>query len=78
MAIKQVFVSDFDNTKEFATLREQLAFDAAKRHEVKINAFLDRNYPDGGPKSGPARSIAGKAVAKWLAEQDAQAVEAAE
>ena len=57
---------------------EQLAFDAAERHKGKINAFLDRNYPDGGPKSGPARSIAGKAVAKWLAEQDAQADEATE
>ena len=78
MAIKQVFVSDFDNTKEFATLAEQLAFDAAKRHEVKINAFLDLNYPNGGPKSGPARSIARKAVAAWLAEQDAQAAEATE
>ncbi len=72
MAIKQVFVSDFDNTKEFATLAEQLAFDAAERHKGEINAFLDRNYPDGGPKSGPARSIAGKAVAKWLSEQDAK------
>ena len=40
MAIKQVFVSDFDNTKEFATLAEQLAFDAAERHKGKINAFL--------------------------------------
>ena len=78
MARIEKFVSDLDPTKEFATLEEQLAFDAAKRHEVKINAFLDRNYPDGGPKSGPARSIAGKAVAKWLAEQDAQAGEATE
>ena len=70
MAIKQVFVSDFDNTKEFDTLEAQLAFDAGKKHEAAITEFLGRHYPDNGPKSGPARSIARKAIAKWLAEKE--------
>ena len=70
MAIKQVFVSDFDNTKEFDTLEAQLAFDAGKKHEAAITQFLDRHYPDNGHKSGPVRTIVGKAIAKWLAEKE--------
>lgn len=61
------FTSDIDG-KEFNTEAEQLAYDSAKRNEGVITEFLDVHYPNGGAKAGPARAIAGKALAKWLAE----------
>ena len=62
------FASDFDSKKLFDTEEEQLAFDAAKRHEAKINDFIARHYPTTGAKAGPSGAIVAKGIAKWLAE----------
>lgn len=73
MAIINKFASDIDG-KVFDTLAEQLAYDAAKRHEAVINQFLDKHYPkvEDGKKQGPSRVIVSKALALWLGEQDAE------
>lgn len=75
MAAITKYVSDIDSSKQFDTLEDQLAFDASKRHEAAINAFLDRHYPvdPAAAKQGPARAIVAKGLAKYLAEQDAAA-----
>jgi len=72
MAIINKFASDIDG-KVFDTLAEQLAYDAAKRHEVVISEFLDTHYPkvEEGKKQGPSRVIVAKALALWLGEKDA-------
>lgn len=61
------FASDIDGT-EFDTLQEQLAYDAALRNEVQIEAFLDAHYPKPAPgvKGGASRGIVKKAIAAWL------------
>lgn len=73
------YASDIDG-KVFDTQAEQLAYDAAKKHEAVIAAFLDRHYPKApeGKKDGPSRSIVGRALALWLGEQSAQTTESAE
>jgi hypothetical protein len=57
--------------KEFNSEAEGSAHQAALDNKGRIDAFLDKNYPVkvGGGKCGPARAIAGKAVAQWLSEQ---------
>lgn len=72
------FASDIDG-KEFDTLAEQLAYDAAKNNEASINEFLDRHYPANpdAKKQGPSRAIAGRAIANWLGEQAAAQVQPA-
>ena len=62
MAIKQIYVSDFDSNKVFDTEAEQLAFDAIKRHEVQIESFLNEHFPSKGPKGGPVNAIARRVV----------------
>ena len=64
------FASDIDG-KVFDSQDEQLAYDASKRHEADINAFLDRHYPKAGEgkKDGPSRGIVAKGLALWLGEQ---------
>ena len=67
------YASDVDGTV-FDTETEQLAYDAAKKHQAAIDAFLDRHYPkpdDNSKKSGPARAIVAKGLALWLSEQKA-------
>lgn len=62
------FASDIDG-KVFETQAEQLAYDAAKRNEATITAFLDKHYPNAeGKKLSSARTIAAKVVALWLGE----------
>ena len=76
------FASDIDG-KQFDTEAEQLAYDAGKRNEKEIEAFLDIHYPvvAEAKKQGPGRSIARAAIAKWLGHVSGQvppAVESAE
>lgn len=73
------FASDIDG-KVFDTQAEQLAYDAAKRHEAKINAFLDAHYPvvADAKKQGPARKIVAKGLALWLGQEDGAKAESAE
>lgn len=61
------FASDIDG-KEFDTLAAQLAYDAAKRNEAEITAFLDEHYPANpdAKKQGPSRKIVEKGIALWL------------
>ncbi len=62
------FASDIDG-KVFDTQPAQLAYDAAKRNEATITAFLDKHYPNvEGKKLSSARTIAAKIVALWLGE----------
>lgn len=66
------FASDIDGT-EFNTLSEQRAYDAGKRNEGRIYAFLDANYPvPAVGKAGPSRAIIAKALALWLGEESAE------
>ena len=58
MAVKNIYISDIDSTKQFETEAEQLAFDAVKRNETQIEAFLDEHFPSKGPKGGPVHAIA--------------------
>lgn len=74
MAQLTKYASDIDG-KEFATEHEQLTYDAGLRNKAKIEEFLNVHYPNVGAKAGPARAIAGKAIAKWLASET-QVVEA--
>lgn len=60
----------------FGSESEALKHESTIKNKVVIEAFLDRHYPvptevgeDGKvKKAGPGRSIAGKAIALWLAE----------
>ena len=55
--------------REFAVEAEAAAHQSGLDNEGKIKEFLDRNYAQKAEgKNGPVRSIAGKAIAKWLAE----------
>lgn len=56
--------------KTFASETEAQAHESALQNAAVIEAFLDKHYPkQEGKKSGPSRSIAGKAIAAWLSEQ---------
>jgi len=61
-------------TSDGKTFQDEVAAEAHEaglKHAAVITEFLDRHYPvPAKGKSGPARSIAGKAIAAWLAEQD--------
>ena len=63
MAVKNIYISDIDSTKQFETEAEQLAFDAVKRNETQIEAFLDEHFPSKGPKGGPVNAIARRVLA---------------
>lgn len=63
MAVKNIYISDIDPTKQFDTEAEQLAFDAVKRNETQIEAFLDEHFPSQGPKGGPVNGIARRVLA---------------
>ena len=63
MAVKNIYISDIDPTKQFETEAEQLAFDAVKRNETQIEAFLDEHFPSKGPKGGPVNAIARRVLA---------------
>ena len=62
------YASEVDG-KVFDTEAEQLAYDAAKKNETAITAFLDKHYPHTpGIKNGPSRSIASKAIAQAIGD----------
>lgn len=79
MAQVTKFASDIDG-KVFDTQAEQLAYDASKRNEAEIKAFLDKHYPinPDSKKQGPSRSIIEKGIALWLGEKAAEAAPAEE
>jgi hypothetical protein len=46
-----------------------LLHESGLKNKAKIDTFLNKHYPaPEGKKSGPARSIAGKAITLFLAE----------
>ena len=72
MAAITKYASDIDG-KEFNSEAEQKAYDMGLAHKAKIDSFVDRHYPQvKGRKAGPSRSIVGKAIAAWLADEMTQ------
>lgn len=69
MAAITKFASDIDGTV-FDTQEEQHRHDTGLKNKAEIDAFLDAEYPVTGPKPGPSRAIAGKAIVKFLASRE--------
>lgn len=63
--------------KKFEDANLAAAHEASLKHKASIENFLDKHYPQpaAGQKAGPARAIAGRAIALWLSAQDAEAAE---